>query len=260
MLVDDALARGATDILLLLGGSSTNDAGAGMAAALGYRFYGKQGEDFIPMADTLRWVDRIDESKVNPLLSAAKVTVASDVTHPLTGLNGATRTFCLQKGALPEELSELSLNMDHFSHLLSTYAGRELGRLPGGGAAGGLGAGGIAFLGAELRRGIDVIFEEVGFAELVRRADLIVTGEGKVDRQSLNGKLVSGVVAAGKPTIVVCGRSELDAEELGAQVILSLMDQPGLTEEQAHLRAGELITDRLADYLTSRNNRMDHEY
>ena len=223
MVVDDALARGAREVMLFLGGSATNDGGAGMAAALGYRFIGAQGEDFVPMADSLKWVDRIEGAGRLPALGQAAITAACDVTNPLTGPEGATYSFALQKGAAVEELADLELGMLHFAGCIRRDLGQEVHALPGAGAAGGLGAGAAAFLGARLRAGTEVLFELLGLRELAAGVDLVVTGEGAVDAQTLRGKVVGGVLGLGRPTVVVCGRSTLSAATLGAEAVLPLV-------------------------------------
>ena len=241
MLIDDAIARGAKDIFLFLGGSATNECGAGMAAALGYRFFDKKGEDFVPMGDSLEWVDRIDQTQVPPALKEVRFTAVCDVNNPLLGPSGATYTYAVQKGATDEDLLDLERNQAHFAECMMAEMGANIIQLPGGGAAGGLGAGCVAFLGAGLRPGIDVLMEAVGFADLVKGADMVITGEGKIDDQTIHGKVVSGVakaaIAAGVPQIIAfCGRQEVsaaDVKAMGLSSVHALLDLSSITLSQA---------------------------
>ncbi len=249
MLVEDALARGARDITLFLGGSSTNDCGAGMAAALGYRFMGEGETDFVPMADSLAWVRRIDAGEKIKALEGIRCTAVCDVENPLLGPLGATYTYAQQKGVPAADLPQLEENMAHFAHCIRRDLGTDVAMLPGAGAAGGLGAGAVAFLGGRLQRGIDVVFEAVGFDRLAARADLVITGEGKVDEQTLHGKVVAGVVARRKPTLVVCGVASVTAGALGVQRILSLTTDLGLSPAEAIAGAAHHLETLVYNYL-----------
>ena len=250
MLVEDALARGARELTLYLGGSSTNDCGAGMAAAVGYRFFGDGKEDFIPMADSLGLVRHIDVSGKLASLEGLRCTAVCDVDNPLLGPRGATYTYARQKGAAEGDLPLLEDNMACFARLLQTDLGLDVAEEPGAGAAGGLGAGAVAFLGARLRRGIDVVFDAVDFDRLAAGADLIITGEGKVDEQTLHGKVVAGVIARGRPTLVVCGTSSVAAEVLGVEQVLSLTKELRLSPQQAIDRAAFYLEQLVYGYLT----------
>ena len=250
MLLEEALSRGAREIFLLLGGSATNDCGAGMAAALGFRFLTAEGADIVPMGGSLGYIDRIESSGRHPALADAKITVLCDVDNPLLGPEGATYTYARQKGANEVQLSELEDNMRHFSGLLGRDLGADIRTYAGAGAAGGLGAGALAFLGAELRRGTDVIFQAVGFRGAAAHADLLITGEGSIDDQTLHGKVVAGVVATGRPTVAVCGRSSLSAGELGVDAILSLDRYTELSAVEKMERAAELVEQLVSEYLT----------
>lgn len=249
MLIDDAIARGARDIYLFLGGSATNDCGAGMAAALGYRFFGNKGEDFVPTGDSLEWVDRIDRMGALPALRTVRFTAVCDVNNPLLGPDGATYTYAEQKGAAAAALPDLERNLAHFAGRINDDLGVDVRQLPGAGAAGGLGAGCVAFLGAGLRPGIDVLMEAVGFADLVRDADLVITGEGKIDNQTIHGKVVSGVARAAKtagvPKVVAfCGRQEVssaDVKAMGLSNVHALLDLSSMTLSQAMYRTEESL-------------------
>ena len=251
MLIEDALARGAREVTLLLGGSATSDGGAGMAAALGYRFIGARGEDFVPMADSLEWVDRIDPTGRMPTLDDVTFTAACDVDNPLTGPHGATYEYAVQKGAAGEELAALERGMSHFGQRMERYLGRRVSDLPGAGAAGGLGAGAVAFLGAELCSGTGVLFGALGLEEIAAGADLIVTGEGAVDEQTLRGKVVGGVLGLRRPTVVVCGRSTVTAAALGAEAVLPLV-AGGVGEDRAVREAARRVEAAIYAYLVRR--------
>jgi glycerate kinase len=249
MLIEDALARGARDITLFLGGSATNDAGAGMAAALGYRFYGASGEDFIPMADSLGYVTRIDASHCIPALGEAKVTAVCDVDNPLLGSSGATYTYAKQKGAPTGELPELERQMMKFGECILRDLGSDIRFTPGGGAAGGLGAGALAFLNGRLKPGNKVIPDLLDVPERAQRADLLITGEGKIDRQTAHGKVIAGVLGYNRPTIAVCGASEVGPDDLGLRAILAIDRLPEVSRESGFLHAAEHVERLVANYL-----------
>ena len=265
MLIDDAIARGAKDIYLFLGGSATNDCGAGMAAALGYRFFGKKEEDFVPMGDSLEWVNRIDDTQVSPALKNIRFTAVCDVDNPLLGPSGATYTYAVQKGASTEDLPDLERNQASFAECIKADLGIDVSELPGAGAAGGLGAGCVAFLSAGLRPGIDVLMEAVGFADLVRDADMVITGEGKIDNQTIHGKVVSGVArvakAAGVPKVIAfCGRQEVsssDVKAMGLSSVHALLDLSSMTLADAMYRTEAslewLVSLRLHELINGRH-------
>jgi len=239
MLIEDALARGAREISLFLGGSATNDCGAGMAAALGYRFFGDRPKDFVPTGDSLGYVLRIDDEGVLPALREATITAVCDVDNPLLGERGASMVYARQKGATEESLPLLEDQMERFAGVLSAFSGISVD-VPGSGAAGGLGAGIAAFLGGQLQPGIEVMMRAVGFDALLRDIDLVITGEGKIDEQTPHGKVVSGVAMraqhAGARCIAVaglCTLPEADARLPGLARVAALMDQPGMTLERS---------------------------
>ena len=247
-LIDDALARGAREVYLLLGGSATNDCGAGMAAALGYRFFSAENKDIVPMAGTLGAVHRITAGALAPHLTAARIVALCDVRNPLLGPDGATYTYARQKGAPEDALPRLEGGMRHFAGIVERDLHVTIGSVPSGGAAGGLGAGCVAFLNAELRPGTEVIFPAVGFAERAAAADLIFTGEGSLDEQTLQGKVVAATLAAGKPTVAVCGRSSLDKPSSGFHDILSLESYRELPLSERMTRAATLVESMVNAY------------
>jgi glycerate kinase len=219
-LVRAALDGGARELVLGIGGSATTDGGAGMAAALGARLLDRDGADLPPGGAALLRLERIDVSGLDPRPQSAKVTVACDVDNPLVGPEGAAAVYGPQKGAGPDDVLLLDSALRRYARVLARDLGLELADTPGAGAAGGLGAGAIAFLGAELRTGIELVLELVGFDRAVAGADLVVTGEGKLDAQSLRGKAPVGVARAagahGVPVVAVAGAVEVADRELRA--------------------------------------------
>ncbi len=215
-LIAAAEDRGAKRILLGLGGSATNDMGCGMAAALGCRFWdGKQF--FVPVGGTLRQIKRIDYADPHDVIALC------DVKNPLYGKTGAAYVYGPQKGAKEGDLRELDAGLRHVAALLQAD-GKSGFAQEGAGAAGGLGAGVIAFLGGTLRRGIDAVLDTVRFAELAADADLVITGEGRLDSQSFAGKVIDGVIAHSKcPVVAVVGQADeaLDYAAYGLQAVFS---------------------------------------
>jgi glycerate 2-kinase len=219
-LVRAALDHGAREIVLGIGGSATTDGGAGMAAALGARLLDRDGADLPAGGAALLRLARIDVAGLDPRLGGARVTVASDVDNPLVGPEGAAHIYGPQKGAGPDDVLVLDSALRRFARVLADDLGLDLAAVPGAGAAGGLGAGAIAFLGAELRTGIELVLELVGFDQAAAGADLVVTGEGKLDAQSLRGKAPVGVARAaaahGVPVVALAGVVEVADRELRA--------------------------------------------
>ncbi|NJC26472.1 glycerate kinase [Neolewinella antarctica] len=258
-LIEDALARGAKEINLFLGGSATNDGGVGMAAALGYQFFSDRGNDFVPSGDSLGYVTKVDASGVGEVLKKATVRAICDVRNPLLGPNGATYVYAVQKGATVEELPVLENNLSHLDAVLEGVSSQDTQELPGAGAAGGLGYGAAVFLGAELISGSDWLMDAVNLRGLMQEADLVITGEGKVDRQTLSGKVVAGVgrlgLELGVPVWAVAGVNELGQAELPAGVarVLALVDLPGVTVGRAVRGAGGLLVGLVAGELSSDN-------
>lgn len=211
-LVRAAIEHGAARILLTIGGSATVDGGTGMAAALGWIFEDQAGSSFVPTGGTLGDIARI----VPPDLLEAwpPVTVLCDVTNPLCGPLGAATVFGPQKGATPEMVKQLEAGLNNLAVRMKNDCGRDVLELPGGGAAGGLGAGAATFLNGELTPGIEVVMEASGLREALQGATWCITGEGCFDNQSLNGKVVSGVTDmawdSGVPVVVFAGQIKVD--------------------------------------------------
>ncbi|MGW8794817.1 glycerate kinase [Streptomyces althioticus] len=210
-----ALDAGAWSIVFGVGGSATTDGGAGMLAALGARFLTASGERAGPGGAALAEVATADLSGLDPRLRSVEFVLASDVDNPLTGPKGAAAVYGPQKGASPEDVERLDAALGHFAKVLDAA---ELAASPGAGAAGGIGFGAL-LVGARFRPGIEVMLEVLGFADALERADLVITGEGSLDEQTLHGKAPAGVAAAaraaGKDVVAVCGRLALAPEVLG---------------------------------------------
>ena len=208
-LIAHAVDSGCRKILLGLGGSATNDGGCGCAAALGVRFYDADGQSFVPVGDTLGRIARIDTAEAEALLRSVEITVMCDVTNPLYGPTGAAYVFAPQKGADAEKVKSLDAGLRHFGDVIRSQLGIDVSAMPGTGAAGGMGAGCVALLGGMIQSGIDAVLDVTGFDRQLEGADLVITGEGRIDSQSADGKVVSGVArrtrAKGIPLIAIAG-------------------------------------------------------
>jgi glycerate kinase len=208
-LMADAARRGCTRIIMGLGGSATNDFGAGAAAGAGIQFYDGAGESFIPTGETLSRIVRIDKSGVPPELAAAEIVTMCDIDNPLCGPGGAAAVFGPQKGADPAMVEFLDGQLRAVSETVKRELGVDVIALPGAGAAGGMGGGMAAFFGSRLQMGIETVLDTVRFDSLLSGADMVFTGEGKIDTQSLRGKVVIGVARrarkAGVPVTVIAG-------------------------------------------------------
>lgn len=208
-LIAHAVDSGCRKILLGLGGSATNDGGCGCAAALGVRFYDADGQSFVPVGDTLGRIARIDTAEAEALLRSVEITVMCDVTNPLYGPTGAAYVFAPQKGADAEKVKSLDAGLRHFGDVIRSQYGLDVSAMPGAGAAGGMGAGCVALLGGTIQSGIDAVLDVTGFDRQLEGADLVITGEGRIDSQSADGKVVSGVArrtrAKGVPLIAIAG-------------------------------------------------------
>ena len=208
-LITHAAHSGCKRILLGLGGSATNDGGCGCAAALGVGFLDADGQSFVPVGDTLGRIARIDTAEAEALLRSVEITVMCDVTNPLYGPTGAAYVFAPQKGADAEKVKSLDAGLRHFGDVIRSQLGIDVSRMPGAGAAGGMGAGCVALLGGTIQSGIDAVLDVTGFDRQLEGADLVITGEGRIDSQSADGKVVSGVArrtrAKGVPLIAIAG-------------------------------------------------------
>lgn len=197
-LIKAALDQGCRKMIIGIGGSATNDGGAGMVQALGVKLLDKGGEEIGFGGGELKKIFRIDTKYLDNRLSKTKVLIASDVSNPLCGPKGATRIYGPQKGATPELIKELDESLAYFAEIIKRDLNKDIKDIPGAGAAGGLGASLIAFLDAELRPGIEIIIEIVKLEQAIKDADLVITGEGKIDSQTIYGKAPIGVAKIAK--------------------------------------------------------------
>ncbi len=216
-LIADAINRGVKEIIIGIGGSATNDAGAGFAQALGVRFHNAGG---VPITEPLGGgrlaeVTAIDKTQANPGLSRVRISVACDVTNPLCGEKGASHVYGKQKGATPEMIEQLDKNLEHFARIIKRDLFADIADEPGAGAGGGMGAGLMAFTNATLKRGVELVVSHTGLEKHLKRADLAITGEGRVDSQTAFGKTPSGVAAVarklGVPVVAIGGGLADDA-------------------------------------------------
>jgi glycerate kinase len=243
----DATGRGANEIILGLGGSGTNDAGFGMARALGYRFGYEQehGQE----KESQRVIDLINLRRIEKPqdLELPKIVAAVDVQNPLLGKNGATRIFGPQKGATPDQIQQLELALARLADLVEEEFGLDYRDVSGAGAAGGLGFGLLSFCNAKIRQGFEVVAEAVGLKDKMKDADLVITGEGSLDRQTLEGKTPAGVArlarTLGKPVFAIVGRAAEDREarELFDGVYQNA--RPRMSERENMSHAAQLVRE-----------------
>ena len=214
-MIADALDRGCRRFLVGIGGSATNDAGMGMMKVLGCRFLDQNGNDLAGCGESLSKVVTIDLSHIRPDAMRSEFIVACDVDSPFHGTKGAAYVYAPQKGATPEMVHCLDAGLKNIADVIARETGIQIGEMPGAGAAGGLGGAFKAFLNAELRRGSDMVLDTIGFDEIIKDADIVITGEGKIDAQTMTGKLPYTVAqragAQGIPVLAICGRAEIQS-------------------------------------------------
>lgn len=252
-LITQALERGAKNIVIGIGGSATNDAGVGMMQALGVRFLDKQGQELHSGGGSLDKLERIDISDLDPRLADCSVRVACDVTNPLIGPQGASRIFGPQKGATEEMINILDKNLEHYADIIARSFDIDVKHTPGAGAAGGMGATLKVFLNADLRRGIEVVTQALNLEEHIHDCTLVITGEGRLDSQSINGKVPVGVASIAKkydkPVIAIAGSLHPDVDVVyqhGIDALCSVLSAIS-TREEAFSGAPDNI------YRTARN-------
>lgn len=257
-LILDAVKKGYKNIVLFIGGSATNDAGIGMATAIGYNFYNNKNESINPIGKELTNITRIDKHNLIFDVNTITFTVVCDVKNPLYGTNGAAHIYGPQKGASPSEIESLDLGLKNFDRQISKFLNKEVATIPGAGAAGGLGAGAVAFLNAKMQSGIDFVMEQTGFDGVLSSGiDLIITGEGSVDKQTIEGKVIKGISERANqiniPFSIIAGvikDKELILENLKPKSIHSIMElgvevEDAIQNAAAHLNkiAFQLITE-----------------
>lgn len=246
-LIRAALAAGAKRLIVGIGGSATNDGGAGMAQALGVRLLDSSGREIPRGGTALKQLATIDVSGMDPRLLALEVIVACDVTNPLVGPEGASAVYGPQKGATEDMIAELDGALTNYARVIREQLQRDVESKSGAGAAGGLGAGMMAFLNATLKPGVDIVIEATRFADRVAGSDLVLTGEGRLDSQTSRGKTPMGVARVanevGVPVIGVAGQVGSDADvlhDLGFAALVSIADGPMSLAESLR-RADELL-------------------
>lgn len=232
-LILDAAGRGVNKIIVGLGGSSTNDGGCGAAAAIGVKFFNKQNEEFVPTGGTTCEISKIDISGKAEVLKGIEIITMCDIDNPMYGPTGAAHVFGPQKGADPEMVLFLDEGIKHLAEIIKKDLKKELSEIPGTGAAGAMGAGMIAFFDSKLQMGIETVLDTVNFSSVISDADMIFTGEGKIDYQSLRGKVVIGVAKRALkqniPVTVIVGGADKDIDEaykLGVTSIFSINRLP----------------------------------
>lgn len=240
-LILDAIDHGAHTIIVGLGGSSTNDGGCGAAAALGVKFYDKKGIPFIPVGNTLINIASIDVSQAKEKLKGINIITMCDIDNPMFGLTGAAHIFAPQKGADAKMVLELDKGLKHLALMMEEHCSVDVSDLAGGGAAGGMGAGMVAFFQSTLQMGIETILDVVKFDEILNDTDLVFTGEGRIDSQTLRGKVAVGVaqraLKQGVPVIGVVGAIGEDINDVyskGITALFSINPVPMAFEEAKH--------------------------
>lgn len=248
-LIEAALDRGVRHLIIGLGGSATNDGGAGMARALGVHFLDRAGRELPLGGGALVHLARIDISRLDPRVAELRVEIASDVNNPLLGPIGATAVYAAQKGAGPEAAGLLEEGLARLATVIEWDLGIDVRDIPGAGAAGGMGAGLVAFLHAVILPGVNVIFSAMRVDEWLRGADLVITGEGRMDSQDIYGKAPVAIAerakAQGIPSIAVVGSTGRDYHvvyEHGMDAVIGIVNRP-MTLERAVQQTGKLITE-----------------
>ena len=252
-LIRAALDVGAQRVILAIGGSATNDGGAGAMQALGLKLLDAQDQALVPGGLALAQLARLDLSALDPRLAQVRFDIAADVNNPLCGPQGASAIFGPQKGASPAQVQQLDQALGHFAELCAQALGKDVRDEPGSGAAGGLGFAAKAFLGAQFQAGVEVVAELVGLADAVKGADLVITGEGRFDAQTLRGKTPFGVARVAKqhgvPVVVIAGTLGEGYQELyghGIDAAFAVTSGP-MTLEQACSEAPRLLRERATD-------------
>lgn len=236
-LINAAIEAGVEHIILGIGGSATNDAGIGMAHALGWRFLDISGEDLVPTGENLLKIEKIVEPKV-PNYNKIRTVVACDVTNPLFGENGAAYIYAPQKGANKEAVQTLDKGLENIANIIKRDFGNDFAQIAGTGAAGGLGFGAMFFLDAQLQEGVKLLMDFCNFNQHLKDVQLIITGEGKIDGQTLQGKLIKGIsdqaIKSNIPIAAICGTLDVtpfELQEMGINYASSILNRPMSLDE-----------------------------
>lgn len=244
-----AVERGARRLIVGVGGSATNDGGAGMAQALGVRLLDAAGNDLARGGGHLRDLVRIDVSGLDPRLVGVEVIVATDVNNPLCGPSGASHVYGPQKGATPRMVRELDAGLRHYAEIVAHDLGRDVAGIPGAGAGGGLAAGLVAFLGASIRRGVEVVFAAIDVDGHLQGVDLVFTGEGKMDQQDIYGKgpiaLAQAAARHGIPSVAIVGSTTRDygvVFDYGLDALIGVVTRP-MPLDRAIAETADLLTE-----------------
>jgi glycerate kinase len=255
-LITDALSGGVSKIIVGCGGSATNDGGIGMASALGVSFLDASGEELSPIGDSLMWIHAIHTERINKKVSTCKFMLLNDVDNPLTGLKGAAFVYGKQKGATNNDIIQLDAGLKNFAQVLErSFSGAT--NFPGAGAAGGFPVSAKAFLKAEIKSGIEFVIDFSRIEEKIRVADLVITGEGKFDNQSLHGKVVAGVARLcrqyQKRLWLVCGVDnvpEREWREMGIEKVIQISSGTESVEYSIE-NAARLIREKISDAIAA---------
>ncbi|OXT08490.1 glycerate kinase [Thermoanaerobacterium thermosaccharolyticum] len=264
-LIKEALDKGCRKFIIGVGGSATNDGGAGMIQALGVKLLDEDGKDIPYGGGNLHKLKKVDISSIDRRVYESSFIVASDVTNPLCGENGASYVYGPQKGATPEMVEILDDNLRHYASVVKETLGKDFSDVPGAGAAGGLGFSLMAFLNAKIRSGIDIVMEASNIDEKVKSCDIVITGEGNTDFQTAYGKAPAGIARIakkyGKPVVVLSGglgKNYKDLYDVGVTSMFSIVDRP-MTLQEAMINAKKLISDRAEDiiriFISGRNSK-----
>lgn len=248
-LIRQALEQGVRKLIVGIGGSATNDGGAGMAEALGARFLDENGEELPRGGEALSRLERIDISGLDPRLKELEVEVACDVTNPLCGPTGASHVYGPQKGATPQHVRQLDQALERYAEVVKRDLGKDVQDVAGAGAAGGLGAGLMAFLDAKLSPGVDIVFRAIELDHHLEGADLVFTGEGRMDSQDIYGKAPMKVAehaqAMGIPSIAIVGSTGRDYRVVfdhGLDAVIGTVNRP-MQLDRAIAESARLITE-----------------
>jgi glycerate 2-kinase len=254
-LIKAALDHGCRKMIIGIGGSATNDGGAGMVQALGVRLLNEAGKDIGYGGTQLSQLNRIDVSEMDRRIKKTKILVASDVQNPLCGPTGASRIYGPQKGATEEMITTLDYALSHFAQIIKQDLGKDISDIPGAGAAGGLGAGLMAFLDAELKPGIDIVINNVHLEEIVQDADLVITGEGEINGSTIYGKTPIGVARVAKkyqiPVVSISAlidESGLLVKQHGIDYLIK-PENPPMNLEYSKSKKVELLMKRISEFL-----------